>query len=165
VGATLKRFARPSRPTVPQTRWALRASTSCGVALGFGAGVGFEGALPAFFFLSLVSFFSSAAALRLSRSSVEFLDAGDEGGDAEEPPDCPLRLLFPPGVVEGLGAVGELWFGLAVDDVGPLEPVAPATLTVSFDDLPPPPHEASSITSANGTNAIVPLRRATQLQG
>jgi hypothetical protein len=145
------------------TRFAFRASTSCGVAPGGGIGAG--GALPPFFFFSRFSRLCRAAALRFSAWSRAFCDGADDEGadgeDCEEPPECPLRFFvscfrsaFAPRVVAGRGAVGEAG------------PVAPATLTVGCDDLLPPPHEASSITSAKGTNAIVRLQPVTsQAQG
>jgi hypothetical protein len=151
-------------PIDSQTRLALRARTSCGLAPGCGAGFGAEGAVPRFFFLCLFSCFCSAAALRFSFRSLTFFEGADDGGvdgeDREEPPDRPLRFfvscfpLVPTCVVEGRGAVGEV------------RPVAPAALTVCCDDLLPPPHETSSSTSANGTNAIVrPQPVTSQAQG
>jgi hypothetical protein len=151
-------------PIDPQTRLALRASTSCGPAPGCGAGFGAGGALPLFFFLCLFNCLCSAAALRFSFRSLTFLEgADDEGEDCEgreEPPDRPLRFFVlgfafvPTSVVEGRGAVGEV------------RPVAPAPLTVCCEDLLPPPHETSSSTSASGTNAIVlPQPVTTQAQG
>ena len=151
-------------PIDSQTRLALRASTSSGRAPGCGAVFGAEGALPPFFPVPFRRF-SSAAALRFSLWSLAFFagndDEGEDGEDREEPSDRPLRLsvscfpVVPRFVVEGRGAVGEVW------------PVAPAAGWVCCADLLPPPHEAiSSSTSANGTSVICRLQPVTsQAQG